>query len=146
MVQFFTEKRNFKALLDLEEKIKTQAEGLTDLEKIEFLNKYITENITYDKEHRSRSSLAATITHKGTCVAFAQLFLILGEAIGLKVGCISSEIMKHRWNYVKIGDEIYYIDTTFNATNPISNKLFFQTSPIHLGKAPDQRIAVKHMK
>lgn len=142
LVQFFTEKRNFKDLMSLEEKIKKQAEGLTDLEKIEFLNKYITENITYDKEHRSRSALAAAITHKGTCVAFAQLFLILGEAIGLKIGCISSEIMKHRWNYVKIGDETYYIDTTFNATNPISNKLFFQTSPIHLEKAPDQKIAV----
>lgn len=146
LIQFFTEKRNFKALMSLEEKIKKQAEGLTDLEKIEFLNKYITENITYDKEHRSRSALAAAITHKGTSVAFAQLFLILGEAIGLKVGCISSEIMKHRWNYVKIGDETYYIDTTFNATNPISNKLFFQTIPIHLEKAPDQRIAIKHMK
>lgn len=146
LVQFFAEKRYFKDLMDLEEKIKKQAEGLTDLEKIEFLNKYITENITYDKEHRSRSALAAAITHKGTCVAFAQIFLILGETIGLKVGCISSEIMKHRWNYVKIGDETYYIDTTFNATNPISNKLFFQTSPIHLEKAPDQRIAIKHMK
>lgn len=146
LVQFFAEKRYFKDLMDLEEKIKKQAEGLTDLEKIEFLNKYITENITYDKEHRSRSALAAAITHKGTCVAFAQIFLILGEAIGLKVGCINSEIMKHRWNYVKIGDETYYIDTTFNATNPTSNKLFFQTSPIHLEKAPDQRIAIKHMK
>lgn len=146
LVQFFAEKRYFKDLMDLEEKIKKQAEGLTDLEKIEFLNKYITENITYDKEHRFRSALAAAITHKGTCVAFAQIFLILGEAIGLKVGCINSEIMKHRWNYVKIGDETYYIDTTFNATNPISNKLFFQTSPIHLEKAPDQKIAVKHIK
>lgn len=146
LVQFFAEKRNFKDLMDLEEKIKKQAEGLTDLEKIEFLNKYITEDITYDKEHRFRSALAAAITHKGTCASFAQLFLILGEAIGLKAGCISSEIMKHRWNYVKIGDETYYIDTTFNATNPISKKLFFQTSPIHLAKAPDQRIAIKHMK
>ena len=146
LVQFFAEKRNFKDLMSLEEKIKKQAEGLTDLEKIEFLNKYITENITYDKERRSRSALAAAITQKGTCAAFAQLFLILGEAIGLKVGCINSEIMKHRWNYVKIGDETYYIDTTFNATNPISNKLFFQTSPIHLEKGPDQKVAVKHLE
>ncbi|MDU5323273.1 hypothetical protein [Peptoniphilus harei] len=50
--------------------------------------------------------------------------------------------MKHRWNYVIIGDESYYIDTTFNATNKISNKLFFQNTPIHLEKAPDQKIAV----
>lgn len=146
LVQFLAEKRYFKNLMALEEKIKKQAEGLTDLEKIEFLNTFIIENISYDKEHRSRSSLSAAITKKGTCTAFAQLFLILGEAVGLKVGCISSKIMKHRWNYVKIGDKTYYIDTTFNATNNISNKLFFNTTPIHLEKAPEQGIAVFHLE
>ena len=144
LVQFFDEKENFKDLMALEEAIKPQTKGLTDLEKAEFLNSYITENIAYDKEHRFRSAAAAAIYKKGTCTAFAQLFLILGEAAGLKVGCINSKVMKHRWNYVIIGDETYYIDTAFNASNPISNKLFFQSSPIHLEKAQDQGIAVPH--
>ncbi len=144
LVQFFGEKYLFKDLMVLEETIKPQTVGLTDLEKAEFLNSYITENIAYDKEHRFRSAVAAAIRKKGTCTAFAQLFLILGEAAGLKVGCINSKVMKHRWNYVVIGDETYYIDTAFNASNPISNKLFFQNSPIHLEKAPDQGIAVPH--
>lgn len=144
LVQFFGEKYLFKDLMALEETIKPQTEGLTDLEKAEFLNSYITENIAYDKEHRFRSAAAAAIFKKGTCTAFAQMFLILGEAAGLKVGCINSKVMKHRWNYVIIGDETYYIDTAFNASNPISNRLFFQTTPIHLDKAPDQGIAVPH--
>lgn len=144
LVQFFGEKYLFKDLMALEETIKPQTVGLTDLEKADFLNTYITENIAYDKEHRFRSAAAAAIHKKGTCTAFAQLYLILGEASGLKVGCINSKVMKHRWNYVVIGDETYYIDTAFNASNPISNKLFFQTSPIHLEKAPDQGIAVLH--
>lgn len=146
LVQLFAEKEDFKELMELEESIKQQAKSLSDLEKIEFLNTYITENFSYDKEHRSKSSLAAAITHKGTCTAFAQLFLILGEAIGLKVGCISSKEMKHRWNYVKVDNQTYHIDTTFNADNPISDRLFFQTPPIHLEKAPDQRVSVAHMK
>lgn len=90
--------------------------------------------------------VATAMTHKGTCTVFAQLFLILEEAIGLKVGCINSKLMEHRWNYVVIGDETYYLDTTFNASNPISNKLFFQTSPIHVEKALDQGIAVPHQE
>lgn len=146
LLQFFDEKYNFKDLMALEETIKPQTNGLTDLEKAEFLNAYITKNIAYDKEHRFRSAAAAAIKKKGTCTAFAQLFLILGEAVGLKVGCINSKVMKHRWNYVVIGDETYYIDTAFNASNPISNRLFFQTTPIHLDKAPDQGIAVPHRK
>lgn len=86
--------------MELEKNIKEQTKGLTELENLEYLHNFITDNIKYDKEHRSRSALVAAITHKGTCTAFAQLFLILGEDIGLKVGCINSKILKHRWNYV----------------------------------------------
>lgn len=146
LVQLFAEKRDFKDLMELEEDFIKQTERLTDNEKLEYLHTFITNNISYDKEHRSRSALAAAMTRKGTCTAFAQLFLILGEAIGLKVGCINSKIMKHRWNYVIVGDDTYYIDTAFNASNPISPKLFIQTSPIHLEKALDQGIAVHHQE
>ena len=147
LVQFFAEKEDFKDLMELEEDIKQQTKDLkTDLEKIEFLNTFLTKNIVYDKEHRSRSALAAAITHKGTCVAFAQLFLILGEAIGLKAGCINSKIMKHRWNYVIIGDKTYYLDVTFNSSIRDKDKQFFQTSPIHVDMAPDQGIAVSHQE
>lgn len=137
LIQLFAEKYLFKELMELERKIKEQTKYLSELEKLEYLHTFITENISYDREHRSRSALAAAITHKGTCTAFAQLFLILGEAIGLKVGCINSKILKHRWNYVVIRDTTYYIDETFNVTNNESKRLFFQTTPIHLEKAPD---------
>lgn len=146
LIQLFAEKYLFKELMELEEKIKEQTKGLLEHEKLEYLHSFITENISYDKELRSRSALATAITHKGTCTAFAQLFLILGEAIGLKVGCINSKILKHRWNYVIIGDIAYYIDETFNVSNNESKKLFFQTTPIHLDKAPDQGIAVPHQE
>ena len=112
LVQLFAEKYLFKELMELEENFKKQTEGLTEYEKLEYLHTFIVENISYDKDIRSRSALAAAITHKGTCTAFAQLFLILGEAIGLQVGCINSKILKHRWNYVIIGNTTYYIDET----------------------------------
>ena len=145
-VQLFVEKYLFKDLMELEESIIEQTKGLTNLEKLDYLHIFITDNISYDRENRSRSALAAAITHKGTCTAFAQLFLILGEAIGLKVGCINSKLLKHRWNYVGIEYTSYYIDETFNVTNNESKRLFFQTTPIHLGKAPDQEIIVPVLK
>ena len=146
LVQLFAEKYLFKELMELEENFKKKTKGLTEYEKLEYLHTFIVENISYDRDLRSRSALAAAITHKGTCTAFAQLFLILGEAIGLKVGCINSKILKHRWNYVVIGDTTYYIDETFNVTNNESKRLFFQTTPIHLEKALDQGIAVAHIR
>lgn len=43
LVQFFAEKEDFKDLMELEEKIKGKLDdGLTDLEKAEFLNTFIT--------------------------------------------------------------------------------------------------------
>lgn len=44
--------------MGLEENFKKQTEGLTDLEKLEYLHTFITDNISYDKEHRSRSAIA----------------------------------------------------------------------------------------
>lgn len=142
LVQFFAEKYLFKDLMDLETSFKRQVEGLTDQEKLAYLHAFITENITYDRDHRSRSALAAAMTYQGTCTAFAQLFLILGEAVGLKVGCINSKVMKHRWNYVILEDTTYYIDATFNSAIKDKDRWFFQTTPIHLDKAPDQGIVV----
>lgn len=83
---------------------------------------------------------------KGTCTAFSELFLILSEGSGLKVGSISSAIMKHRWNYIVIGEETYYIDVTFNEAVKDKDFSFFQNTPLHLEKAPDQKVVVKHRK
>lgn len=62
------------------------------------------------------------------------------------MGCINSKIMKHRWNYVIIGDKTYYLDVTFNSSIRDKDKQFFQTSPIHVDMALDQGIAVPHEK
>lgn len=54
LVQLFAEKYLFKELMELEEKIKEQTKDLAELEKLEYLHNFITDNISYDKEHRSR--------------------------------------------------------------------------------------------
>lgn len=52
--------------------------------------------------------------------------------------------MKHRWNYVVIGKETYYIDVTFNEAIKDRDWWFFQNTPLHLEKAPDQKLVIKH--
>lgn len=141
---FFAEKSAFKELIALEQDIKEQTQGLTDLEKAKYINNFIIENFAYDKEYKARSALYAMKRGKGTCTAFSELFLILSESSGLKVGSISSTLMKHRWNYVLIGEETYYIDVTFNEAVKDKDWCFFQNTPLHLEKAPDQKVVVKH--
>lgn len=143
-VIFFAEKSDFKELIALEKDIKKQTHCLTDLEKVKYINEFIIDKITYDKEYKARSAIAAIRRGKGTCTAFSELFLILSEASGLKVGSINSTLMKHRWNYVVIDEETYYIDVTFNEAVKDKGRCFFQNTPLHLEKAPDQKIVVKH--
>lgn len=141
---FFAEKSAFKELIALEQDIKEKTKGLTDLEKVKYINNFIIERFTYDKEYKARSALYAMKRGKGTCTAFSELFLILSEGSGLKVGSISSALMKHRWNYVVIGEETYYIDVTFNEAVKDKDWCFFQNTPLHSEKAPDQKVVVKH--
>lgn len=141
---FFAEKSAFKELIALEKDIKKQTHGLMDLEKVKYINDFIIDKITYDKEYKARSAIAAIRRGKGTCTAFSELFLILSEASGIKVGSINSTLMKHRWNYVVIDEETYYIDVTFNEAVKDKGQCFFQNTPLHLEKAPDQKIVVKH--
>lgn len=140
---FFAEKSDFKELIALEKDLKKQTHGLTDLEKVKYINEFIIDKITYDREYKARSAIAAIRRGKGTCTAFSELFLILSEACGLKVGSINSTLMKHRWNYVVIDEETYYIDVTFNEAVKDKGRCFFQKMPLHLEKAPDQKVVVK---
>lgn len=142
LVQFMEKKVNFKDVMDLEKEIKSKTKDMTDLEKAEFINDYLCENIAYDKSQRSWNPFMTIMSGLGTCTAYSWLFQILGEGAGLKVGSMRSKNMAHRWNFFEIGEETYYIDVTFNATNNKSKRLFFQPSPIHLERGTDQEIAV----
>ena len=142
LVQFMEKKVNFKDVMALEEEIKSKTEDMSDLEKAEFINDYLCDHITYDKSQRSWNPFMAIKSGLGTCTAYAWFFQILGDGADLKVGSMRSKNMAHRWNFVEIGKETYYIDVTFNATNGKSKRLFFQTSPIHLKRGFDQEIAV----
>lgn len=142
LVQFMEKKANFKDVMALEKEIKLKTKNMIDLEKAEFINDYLCDHIAYDKSQRSWNPFMAIKSGLGTCTAYAWFFQILGEGAGLKVGSMRSKNMAHRWNFVEIEKETYYIDVTFNATNGKSKTLFFQPSPIHLERAADQEIAV----
>ena len=63
-VIFSAEKKEFKELIALEKYVKDQTEGLTDFEKVKYINNFIIEKITYDKEHKARSALYAIVIGK----------------------------------------------------------------------------------
>lgn len=143
-IQFIDKKSDLLELIKLENLIRKNTKGMTEIKKVEYVNNFICEYLTYDKTQKSWSAAMGAKYKVGTCTAYAGMFKVLIEAAGLKAGCIRSLTMKHRWNYVIIEDVKYYIDTTFNGAKLENRKKFFKNSPLFLDKAPDQEIIIPH--
>ena len=146
LIRFFEHKKDFKEIMDLEEYIKKQTQGMTDLEKVDYLNNYLARKLKYDYSHTTANAITAAKRNVAMCAGYADMFQILGESAGLKVGRMSSDLMRHGWNYVLIGDRKYYIDTTWNDIGSSASKEYFSLKPIHQKEAPDQYISSVHQK
>lgn len=114
----------------LAEKIaKEQTKDITDpVKKLEVLHDYLTANCKYDIETASQNitdgtaaaftAYGALVDGKAVCSGYARAFMMLCKASGIDVIYISDADMNHSWNAVKLGDEIYYIDCTFDDPIP----------------------------
>lgn len=90
-IRFFEHKKDFKELMNLEQYIKKQTQGMTDLQKAEYLNSYLSKKLNYDYTYTSANAITAAKRNVAICSGYADMYQILREAAGLKVGCISSK-------------------------------------------------------
>ena len=119
---------------ELAEKIAiNQTEGLESTQdKIAALHDYLILNCKYDVEAAEQEVLDGTsapftaygalVDGKAVCSGYARAFMMMCEAIGIEAIYISDSQMNHSWNAVKIDDEIYYIDCTFDDPIPDQGK------------------------
>lgn len=95
-----------------------EIESLTDdpLERLLILHDKLIEDCEYDDEYKYRSySLHSVFAYKETvCQGYAQAMYFIGRELGLDVELCSSFKIGHIWNYVRIGDKYYHIDTTWD--------------------------------
>lgn len=114
----------------------------TEHDKIAALHDYLILNCKYDVEAAEQEVLDGTsapftaygalVDGKAVCSGYARAFMMMCEAIGIDCIYISDSQMNHSWNAVKIDDEIYYIDCTFDDPIPdqgqkIIREYFFKT-------------------
>ena len=88
----------------------------TDLQKLLWINDYLCDNFQYDLTTEYHSAVDLIRTGKGICEAYTNLFTILCQKNGIDVSyCYSTEI-NHIWNMVKLNDQWYHVDSTWNDT------------------------------
>lgn len=103
-------------LLDIDDK--------TNYEKVKAIYTYMTSNISYDYEHLEDDSYllkqtdyAALIHGTSVCQGYAMLFYRLCLEYGIDCRIISGVAGGglHAWNIVKLGNQYYNIDSTWDA-------------------------------
>ncbi|TVX99108.1 transglutaminase domain-containing protein [Cohnella terricola] len=105
--------------------------GMTDYEKVLAVNKYLVENVKYNRKYVGAHD--ALLHGEAVCNGFAYGAKILLEKMGVEVIYISGivnaygdidryELLNyseqlHAWNLVKLGGKYYHLDTTWNQGN-----------------------------
>ena len=87
---------------------------LSHYRKAEFLHDYICLNFEYDETLENDSIYSFLKSGKGTCQAYAQLYMAVLRECGIESHFVASDTIEHMWNYVKIDGEWYHTDLTWD--------------------------------
>ncbi len=88
----------------------------SDYEKVRLIHDYICDNVDYDFDYKKYTAYEALMTGEAVCQGYANLFYYMCYEAGVSSNIISGigNGGDHAWNIVKIGDEYYNIDTTWD--------------------------------
>ena len=90
----------------------------SDLEKVLFFHDYLVSNFEYDTTYSIFDAYTFLTDGKGVCQAYASVYGILLESVGIKVAPVSSNTMNHAWNKVYMDGEWYHVDCTWDDPLP----------------------------
>lgn len=98
---------------------------MNDFEKEKFVHDYLIKTVEYDHSHGNNGAVlnpytvyGTLIEHKAVCEGISKTTKLLLNAMNVKCIVVSGDVEKtvgnHAWNVVKIGDEAYHLDITFD--------------------------------
>ncbi|MEJ5257318.1 MAG: transglutaminase domain-containing protein [Fervidobacterium sp.] len=114
------------------------------------INEWMKLNIEYDSSYTYKSAYATLKNRRGVCQGYALLFYRLAKAAGLQAYLVSGQgkvpgkdataLQSHAWNVVKIGSELFYVDTTWNDSMGVNAYLFFGTNQAKYSHYPETKL------
>lgn len=102
----------------------------SDFEKVKAAHDYIVRNCVYNKEAIDKGTLTnddfsiygVLVKGKGVCEGYAKTFKMFMDIAGIDciivTGTAGSDNISHAWNMVKLGNDWYHIDVTFDDPYP----------------------------
>ena len=106
------------------EVIRDMPRDLDEVGKVKYVNDYVVSNTAYNLDSLASPYTPYSILFngEGVCEGYALTTLLLLEAAGIEARYISGEVASglHAWNLVRVNNEWYHLDTTWN--DPIPNQ------------------------
>ena len=95
------------------------AEG-TEFDKILYLHDYFVKNYCYDYTYTIRDAYTFFTKKTGVCQAYMLAMIAAAGELGIESVPVTSEVMNHAWNLVKIDGSWYHMDVTWDDSMSIS--------------------------
>ncbi len=94
----------------------------SDMEKALYVNDYLARNYQYvSGASNAHSSYGALVDKEAVCQGYALAFLELTRQLGVTCEMVTSASVNHAWNMIKVGDNYYHVDVTWN--DPLKDML-----------------------
>ncbi len=86
----------------------------SDFDKILYLHDYFVQNYDYDDNLEIRDAYRFFTEKKGVCQAYMLALIAAAERLDIESIPVTSDVMKHAWNLVRIDGAWYHIDLTWD--------------------------------
>ena len=89
-------------------------------DQIRYIYEFLGANVKYEKESVNNQNIQSVFLNQSTvCMGFAKATQYLLQKMGifctLVTGTVMPDQMEHAWNLVKMGENYYYVDTTWGS-------------------------------
>ncbi len=107
----------------------TVKDDMTDVEKALVVHDYMALNYKYDYDNYLNDTIPfesyrmdGLLTNKtGVCQAYAETYKYIMNLLGIDCVVVSSDSMNHAWNIIKINNEWYHVDVTWD--DPVYDRI-----------------------
>ena len=130
---------NYQAPFDFIQPTIQATDGMTDREKVEYLNDYLCTLLTY-KKGKTAGVTRTFAQHSGelqaACGSYARAMKFLCGAAGIP--CFTISTSNHTWNMVYVDGQWLHVDVSLNDLTSSHSMLLRETYPNHPDRAPEQ--------
>ena len=105
----------------------------TDYDKEVYVHDQLAERLTYKENPLDQSAYSAIVGNETVCAGYSKAFQLLMQqldvptylSVGWGGGLISGDM--HAWNIIKLGNDYYNLDVTWDDQDPINYNYFNQS-------------------